>query len=99
MEQGLALKVPSLQFFGRLMCPGGGSWCQESLGWGTQGQCELLQEDVPGSCLVLCEGIEQKVLEKCRVVGVRGDRSPQCSPASEASLQGLQALEEQEQLP
>lgn len=69
------------------------------LGWGTRGQRELLQEDVPCSHLVLCEGIEQKVLKKMQGGWGQDDWSPHCSPASEASLQGLQVLKEQEQLP
>lgn len=66
---------------------------------GHRAKCELLQDDVPCSHLVLCEGIEQEVLTKCRVVGVRGDWSPCCSQTSGASLQGLQVLEEQKLLP
>lgn len=52
-----------------MMCPEGGSWCQESLGWDIQDKRELLEEDVPYSCLVLCEGIEQEMLKKRRVIG------------------------------
>lgn len=81
-----------------MTCPEGGSWCQESLGWGTHGQHELLQKDVPCPRLVLCEGIEQKVLKKCGVIGVKVTGA-RCSPALGAPLQGLQVLEEQEQLP